>query len=417
METKKFWTYENKLLILLFFVWGFVFVDRLALNFLFPFMTEELGLTNTHIGIIVSAFSLTWACSGWFGGLLSDKLGKKKNILMISVLLFSFCSLLTGIANGFMMLILFRMLMGVTEGPVFPVAQSLLSVASSPHRRGFNMGFFQSSSTALLASFLGPIVIVALANSFGWRTTFLLTLIPGLILFLLIWKIVQEPKELTVITEKTEEKVPLSSVLKNKNVLVSVFVAIFAVTWYININTFTPLYLVSKGISPSNMSYIMAALGLGGVLWGFGVPAISDKIGRKPTMIIFSFITAVAPLGFIFLGSSQLAWLMIAAFIGNVGVGTMVLSMSNMPSESVPAKYVATAVGFIMAIGELIGGVAFTTLAGMAADSFGLAAPMWIAIISTILCGFLAFLYYETAPVKVFKQPSIPPTTPGTELT
>lgn len=85
METKKFWTYENKLLTLLFFVWGFVFVDRLALNFLFPFMTEELGLTNTHIGIIVSAFSLTWACSGWFGGLLSDKIGKKKNILMISV--------------------------------------------------------------------------------------------------------------------------------------------------------------------------------------------------------------------------------------------------------------------------------------------------------------------------------------------
>ena len=191
METKKFWTYENKLLTLLFFVWGFVFVDRLALNFLFPFMTEELGLTNTHIGIIVSAFSLTWACSGWFGGLLSDKIGKKKNILMISVLLFSFCSLLTGVANGFLMLIIFRMLMGVTEGPVFPVAQSLLSVASSPHRRGFNMGLFQSSSTALLASFLGPIIIVALANTFGWRPTFFLTIIPGLILFFFIWKVVK----------------------------------------------------------------------------------------------------------------------------------------------------------------------------------------------------------------------------------
>lgn len=416
METKKFWTYENKLLTLLFFVWGFVFVDRLALNFIFPFMTEELGLTNTHIGIIVSAFSLTWACSGWFGGLLSDKIGKKKNILMISVLLFSVCSLLTGVANGFLMLIIFRMLMGVTEGPVFPVAQSLLSVASSPHRRGFNMGLFQSSSTALLASFLGPIIIVALANTFGWRPTFFLTIIPGLILLFLIWKIVKEPKELTLKDEKPEEKVPLSLVLKNKNVVVSVFVAIFTVTWYLNINTFTPLYLVDKGISPTNMSFIMAALGLGGVLWGFGVPAISDKIGRKPTMIIFSFITAVAPLGFIFLGTSQMALLMIAAFIGNVGVGTMVLSMSNMPSESVPAKYVATAVGFIMAIGELIGGVGITALAGMAADKYGLVAPMWISIVSTILCGFLAFLYYETAPIKLNKQKLLQAAPTSTEI-
>ncbi|TKC16400.1 MFS transporter [Robertmurraya kyonggiensis] len=416
METKKFWTYENKLLILLFFVWGFVFVDRLALNFLFPFMTEELGLSNTHIGIIVSAFSLTWAIAGWFGGFFSDKTGKKKNILMISVLLFSFCSLLTGLANGFVMLILFRMLMGITEGPVFPVAQSLLSVASSPHRRGFNMGFFQSSSTALLASFLGPIVIVALANEFGWRPTFFLTIVPGLILLFFIWKVVQEPKELTFEAEKPAEKVPLSLVLKNKNVLVSVFVAIFAVTWYLNINTFTPLFLVDKGISASNMSYIMAAFGLGGVLWGFGIPAISDKIGRKPTMIIFSFITAIAPLAFIFLGSNQMVLLMIAAFIGNVGVGTMVLSMSNMPSESVPAKYVATAVGFIMAIGELVGGVAFTTIAGIAADMYGLAAPMWIAIGSTVLCGLLAILYYETAPIKVGK--STGPSAPiGTELT
>jgi len=268
------------------------------------------------------------------------------------------------------------------------------------------MGLFQSSSTALLASFLGPIIIVALANTFGWRPTFFLTIIPGLILFFLIWKVVKEP----------EEKVPLSLVLRNKNVVVSVFVAIFTVTWYLNINTFTPLYLVDKGISPTNMSFIMAALGLGGVLWGFGVPAISDKIGRKPTMIIFSFITAVAPLGFIFLGTSQMALLMIAAFIGNVGVGTMVLSMSNMPSESVPAKYVATAVGFIMAIGELVGGVGITALAGMAADKYGLVAPMWISIVSTILCGFLAFLYYETAPIKVNKQklPQVTPT--STEL-
>lgn len=412
METRKFWTYENKLVSVLFFVWGFVMFDRLALNFMLPFIATDLQLTNTHIGMIISAFSLTWALSGYFGGFVSDITGSKKKILLIAVLLFSLFSFLSGIATGFIMLLLFRMLMGLFEGPVLPIAQSMMAVESSESRRGFNMGLLQSSAPALLASVLGPLVIVALANAYGWRSTFFLTVIPGIILFMWIRKSVREPKQLTNQTAATgtsKEKVRIGDIFKNRNVWISIIISSFFIAWYIEILTFSPLYLVNvQNMPPSTMSYIMSALGLGGVLWGFAVPALSDRFGRKPVMIIFSFISAVAPLGILYIKDSL--WLLaLAAFVGNVGVGCFVLYMSTIPSESVAPKYVATAIGLIMAIGELIGGVAGSTLAGMSADRFGLSAPIFIALGCAIIAGLLSFFYYETAPIKVRHKSPVEP--------
>eukprot|EP01031_Cornospumella_fuschlensis_P006802 gene6802-8459_t len=53
--------YENVLLGVLFLTFGFVFFDRLALSFLFPFMAEELQLGNRHLGMLSSVLALAWA--------------------------------------------------------------------------------------------------------------------------------------------------------------------------------------------------------------------------------------------------------------------------------------------------------------------------------------------------------------------
>lgn len=53
-SSRSAWTYENRLLLILFMTFGFVFFDRLALSFLFPFMSAELHLTNTQLGMVSS---------------------------------------------------------------------------------------------------------------------------------------------------------------------------------------------------------------------------------------------------------------------------------------------------------------------------------------------------------------------------
>ena len=54
-------SYENRLLMILFFTVGFVFFDRLSINFLFPFMREDFALTHSQVGLLTSALAVTWA--------------------------------------------------------------------------------------------------------------------------------------------------------------------------------------------------------------------------------------------------------------------------------------------------------------------------------------------------------------------
>src|SRR6476469_2060095 len=131
MNKRGFFNYENNLLMLLTFTFGFVLFDRMALNFLVPFFDKELGLNNTQIGLLASLLALAWAISGYVIGTLSDKTGKRKQYLIIAVVIFSACSFISGLAATFAFLLLARIIMGFAEGPVLPLTQSIMVDAST----------------------------------------------------------------------------------------------------------------------------------------------------------------------------------------------------------------------------------------------------------------------------------------------
>ena len=84
--------YQVMLVTLLSINFGIVFFDRNALNFLMPFVKPELGLSNTQVGILASALSLTWACAAFGIGFISDRTGSRKGLLILATLAFSACS-------------------------------------------------------------------------------------------------------------------------------------------------------------------------------------------------------------------------------------------------------------------------------------------------------------------------------------
>ncbi|MGH3588549.1 MAG: MFS transporter, partial [Pseudonocardia sp.] len=184
--------YENVLLAVLFSTFGFVFFDRLALNFLTPFFKDELGLSNADVGLLGGIPALTWALAGICVGFLSDRLDRRKPLLIAAILAFTVFSALSGLVGGLASLLLFRALMGGAEGAVLPLSQPLMLHSSSPKRRGLNMGLVQGSSAGLLGGILGPIVTVWLAESFGWRAAFYATVIPGLVMAALVLLLVRD---------------------------------------------------------------------------------------------------------------------------------------------------------------------------------------------------------------------------------
>ena len=113
MQASQFqWSsYENRVLGILFLTFGFVFFDRLALNFLFPKIADEFALTNKHLGLLASTLALSWALSGVFFGWLSDRIGARKPLLIGAVVVF-----LSVLAPVFMIFIHTAWLMGVLVG-------------------------------------------------------------------------------------------------------------------------------------------------------------------------------------------------------------------------------------------------------------------------------------------------------------
>jgi len=389
---------------------GFVMFDRFALANLSIYILPDLHMKNAQLGWATAAFAFTWAIIGLFGSWFADRKGSRKAMLAGVVLVFSICSLLTGLATGFVMLVFIRLIMGASEGPVMPISQSFIIPQSTPSRRGLNMGLMQIVAVGLISSLLGPIIQVALARSIGWRWTFVLTIVPGIIVSLMIASVLvnpvtrQEAERRAAAEGKPKEKAKISEVLGKRNIVLSIMGTIFLLCWYICMLTYTPGYLVKvKGLDPAYMSYVMGAFGVGAIFWGIVVPGLSDKVGRKPMVLIAAALGVFASLGMLF-APANLPLLMAIAFVGWGGVGVCALMQSTIPAESGDPRFVATIIGANQLTGELLGASGGAIFLGILADKYGLHAALWGCGISMSVAFLVALFYKESAPLVVEKR-------------
>jgi MFS family permease len=398
-------TYENGVLLLLGLTFGFLFFDRNAAGNLVPFITNDLKLNNTQIGLVTSALSLTWAISAYAFGAWSDRIGVRKPFLLASVLSFSLCSFMSGIAQSFGVLLASRLLMGLAEGLYLPVAMAIMLAVSTEKRRGLNMGVMQNLFSNLLGSFAAPLVLVWIAEHYNWRASFFIAGIPGLICALLIWKYVREPERTTPSARADapagERHMGLAQMLRVRNVWLCVLISCFMVPWMVLAWAFMPIFYTSyRHIAPSDMGGLMSVLGISAAVGAFLVPALSDRFGRKPIMIGGSFLGVLVPIAALYY-PGPLPILGALIFIGWLASGVFPLFMGTIPAESTSPRYVATAMGLIVGIGEITGGFGGPALAGWMADRTSLAAPFVMQAGCAVMGGVLSLFLVESAPAKV----------------
>lgn len=350
--------------------------------------------------------ALAWAISGATLGAYADKKESKKGLLVLSVIAFSLLSAASGMVTTFVSLLVFRAMMGIAEGPVLPISQSLIAEASTPSRRGLNMGLVNASAPGLIGAVLAPPVLIWMATHYGWRTAFYLSCIPGLIIAFLIWKFVQHKRGAhpsAGVDPETKRPSEYMALLKNRNILLCVLISCFYISWFITLISFTPTFLMTvKKFSPETMGSIMSSLGFAWMIWGFVVSALSDKIGRKPAMIIFSILASFCPMVLLYVNSASA--MLPLVFLTYTGLGCFTLFMATIPAETVHPSQIASALGLIMGVGELFGGFVTPTIAGFAADQYGLSIVMWIASAGSVIATILTFFLKETAPSKVATQ-------------
>ncbi len=412
LKRKALFTYENGALVMLGATFALVFVDRLALNYIFPFIAADLRLGNTQLGELASVLALAWAISGPVSGFYASYVTKKKLLLILSLILFSLCSLFSGMIRTYGALLLFRLLMGIAEGPTLPLCQSIMAVESSESRRGLNAGLLQITSTNILSALIAPVVLVAIANSFNWRYAFYATCLPGIVVAVIMMRFLKEPRtvhSLVVDPQQQDQQSTwtLRQVLGHRNIWLGAIIGCCSCTWYLLTVTFAPTYMVrTLHLPPVTMSYVMSGLGIAGVIWGFGVNAISDRIGRKPALVLFAFISTLSPLTVLFFHPSVILFAVVLAVV-HCGVGITPLYMAVIPSESVPTKYLPACMGLLTGVPEFFGGVLMSNVAGRAADLINPGAPFAIATVAAFLSGLLSLFVIETAPARVKSRTAV----------
>lgn len=393
---------ETAVLLVLAIVNGVLAFDRLAVNFLSPYILAELRLSNTQFGLLSSFFSIAMSTSGLLLSAIADAGGRRRRMLIVTLVGFSILSAGSGLAIGFGTLVLARVLLGLAEGPVVPLTQALMAAESAPTRRGFNMGAMQICGGFLIGAALGPIVTTALAESFGWRTAFFASALPGFVAAALVYLTLRRDRPPAAAMEASstpaDTAVPIRVLLRSRNLRLSMAIAGIFTAWLMTQNVFMPLYLVRVAqFTPVEMSHVLSAAGIGGFLGGILVPALSDRIGRRLSVIIFGTGAMLAPLAILLLSSSE-AVLVAAMVCAWIVTGCAPLVLATIPSESVPAGRVTTAVAMSMGTAEILGGVISPPIAGWLADSYDLRAPFILSIALALCCGLLGLFLTETAP-------------------
>lgn len=395
--------YETVLVVLFFFTWGTVFLDRMCVIYLAPFLVQDLHLRHAQIGLLASALALTWAASGLIFGAVSDRVGRRP-VLVPAVFFFSVLSWVSGLARSFTQLFFVRTLMGIAGGPTWSTMTATIEATSEPKRRGRDIGIVVSAA-ALVGLALAPVMTTQIAARFGWRAAFFVAGIPGILLGFAIWKIVKEPEE-SESGAHHHAKPSLRdyfSLFRHRNMWLCCMAAAGFMTWLFVMSVFAPLYLTEvSGQSATLAGLVVGAGGLGAFMWGWIIPWISDRAGRKPTLLFAALLSATAPLIYQVPFLAAHPWLLAAAgFLSNGGQGIGALVLVLVPTESVPARFAATAIGLSTLFGEFFGGALAPALAGALADKHGLAAPLWVAAAGAILVFLASLLMHETAPSKV----------------
>ena len=401
-------SYENGLLLLLGISFGVAFFDRNAATILVPYIEKDLHLTNTQVGFIGSSLAIAWALGAYLIARGSDAGGARKPFLLAFLLIFSACSFLSGLATTFPVLVASRLIMGAVEGPFLPVCLAIMAIESSEHRRGVNSGIMQNFFAALLGQSLAPLVLVQVADTFGWRSAFYIAGIPGLLCAIAVMFWVREPTKLAQASVDAHApgggagaRMGLAQMISVRNIAICCAISVFMVAWMILGWTFLPKFFTDhRGLSPQTMSYLMTTLGVASAVSGFGAPAISDRIGRKPIMISFCLAGVITPLAAVYFQGSS-AVLGALMFVGWTATGAFPLFMGVIPGETISRKYAATAMGLVVCVGEVLGGFGITSLAGKLADLSSLTTPILLMVVCAAIGGVLCFFLEETAPIKV----------------
>jgi len=344
------------------------YLDRQTISILAPTLQHQMGIDNEHLGWLFAIFYYSYTLFQFGVGPMLDRFNLRW-CFAIAVTAWSLVSGFTGLAVGFVSLLGFRFLLGVTEAANWPAGLRVLERTLPPKERTLGCGIFESG--AAVGALIAPAAIFALLAAFGWRAVFFCVGAVGL-LWAPIWLFVTRKRELSQVWVPAPAEGGRFDGLLNvyRDFIRSpkfwcVFVVSITVnpSFYFTMNWLPTYFVQARHLVPGArlggmLSLIYLALDIGNI----GGGACTLWLARRHSIdtarrIVFSAATGlVAVCAFVPFVATP--WAAVAALVTvNMGLGTW-NSMYLTLAQEVSSANVASAAGTLSAFGSLFG--AFT---------------------------------------------------------
>jgi MFS family permease len=156
-------------LMLLCAMYFLYFVNRVSLSTVAPLVKTELGITNTQLGLVFSAFAIPYAVFQLIGGWIGDRLGARLTLALCCAIV-ALSTILTSITSGVASLFVVRLALGFGEGAGFPTATRAMASWTARGRWGFAQGIVHSF--ARIGNAVTPPLMAGLLLFSSWRGAF-----------------------------------------------------------------------------------------------------------------------------------------------------------------------------------------------------------------------------------------------------
>jgi MFS family permease len=371
--------------VLAMLVLGYVFnvIDRGVLGAVLQPIKEELGISDTLAGLLGgAAFSIFYSVMGVPIARLADR-WSRVHVLAIAIGLWSLATASCGAAWNYMSLFTSRAMTAVGEAGGSPPSHSLISDYFPLSRRATALAIYAMSVP--IGTSIGNLASGWFNVWYGWRMTFVLVGLPGLVVALLVWLTVKEPPRGYSDGPQAKPKAaapPFLEVFKflltrNSFMHMSVAAALHAVVWYSGTTWNNPFFVRSHELNTGEAGSYIAAFSLIGAIGSFLGGYLSDRIStKKNDKRWYMWVPGIAcltmvPIQFIAYLSPDLSLVVPISFSLMYVFASMFFGPSFAVAQSVATvRMRAMSASVLLFIQTIIGLTAGPTLVGIMSDLF-----------------------------------------------
>jgi MFS family permease len=382
--------------LLLFLAWLVDYIDRLVITLALPMIGHDFGLDKAAQGLILTVFFITYCLFQLPGGLLADRIGARRT-MVLAMVTWSLFTALTGFAFNYVSLLVVRTIFGISEG-IFPGASMKAVAARTTREQRLTANGLMVCSNPLGAA-IAPLIAAPALAAVGWKDSFFIVAVLGIIIAFVVWRWLPPPLP----GHETDRAVPKGTALTYHHLLrsrgmwlcVLMFCGLDIVAW--GLISWTPSYLMevrhlnvtSSGLLTSVPFFAgTAATVLGGFLF--------DRVFHHHPRRLIVPVTL--------LGGVSL-WLMIhAATVGQFILFESIadacsmmtfMPIYGMPLRLLPPSVVGAGSGLINFGGQFAGAIT-PVIMGVLADRFSFSAAFGFLLFGIALTVLAAILSPQT---------------------